>query len=162
MVRKIGIAKEKKRITSPWRADATKWGVVWSNNSSDLLIIPIPIRPNRSQNRFFPSTIFLSTWKTRASLAQFDWWGISGSLHLHSWALSYSPATTMGGPFVVWSKNSSSLPASKIFKFFNADEFRERAKDPLRCDRFVIEDFATDRIHRIYRFYRIRKTLAFS
>ena len=62
----------------------------------------------------------------------------------------------------VWSKNSSSLPASKILKFFNADEFREGARDPLQCDRFVIEDFAIDRIHRIYGLNRIGKTLAFS
>ncbi len=63
---------------------------------------------------------------------------------------------------LVWSKNSSSLLASKIFKFFNADEYREGTRDPLRCDGFVIEDFAIDRIHRIYRLNRIRKTLAFS
>jgi hypothetical protein len=62
----------------------------------------------------------------------------------------------------VWSKNSSSLPASKIFKFFNADEFRDGAREPLQCDRFVIENITTDRIHRIYRLNRIEKTLAFS
>ena len=36
------------------------------------------------------------------------------------------------------------------------------ARDRWRCDRFVIEDIATDRMNRIYRFNRIRKTLAFS
>ena len=62
----------------------------------------------------------------------------------------------------VWSKNSSTLAASKILKFFNADEYKEGARDRLQCDRFVIENFPTDRIHRNYRFNRIRKTLAFS
>jgi hypothetical protein len=32
----------------------------------------------------------------------------------------------------------------------------------LRCDRFVIENIATDGNNRIYRFNRIGKTLAFS
>ena len=31
----------------------------------------------------------------------------------------------------VWSKNSSTLAASKILKFFNADEYREGARDRL-------------------------------
>jgi hypothetical protein len=62
----------------------------------------------------------------------------------------------------VWSKNSSRLVGSKTRKFFNADKFIKGTRDPLRCDRFVIEDFARDRIHRIYRFNRIKKTLAFS
>jgi hypothetical protein len=67
-----------------------------------------------------------------------------------------------GIAYFVWSKNSSSLPASKNFKFFNVDKFREGTRDPLRCDRFVIKDFATDGNNRIYRLNRIGKTLAFS
>jgi hypothetical protein len=62
----------------------------------------------------------------------------------------------------VWSKNSSSLPASKNFKFFKADEFVEGIRDRLQCDRFVIENIATDGNNRIYGFNRIRKTLAVS
>jgi hypothetical protein len=45
---------------------------------------------------------------------------------------------------------------------FNPVEFVEGIRDRLRCDRFVIEDFAKDRMNRIHRFNRIGKTLAFS
>jgi len=62
----------------------------------------------------------------------------------------------------VWSKNPSSLAISKTRKFFNPVEFVEGIRDRLRCDRFVIENFAIDRIHRIYRLNRIGKTLEFS
>jgi hypothetical protein len=47
-------------------------------------------------------------------------------------------------------------------KVFNPVEFVEGIRDRWRYDRFVIEDFATDGKNRIYRFYRIGKTLAFS
>jgi len=59
-------------------------------------------------------------------------------------------------------KNSSRLAVFKTREFFNPVEFVEGISDRLRCDRFVIEDFAIDRIHRIYRLNRIGKTLEFS
>ena len=71
-------------------------------------------------------------------------------------------ALWIGGCAGVWSKNSSSLAISKTRKFFNPVEFVEGIRDRWRCDRFVIENFAIDRIYRIYRLNRIGKPLAFS
>ncbi len=44
---------------------------------------------------------------------------------------SFSGKTTDLNIHPVWSKNSSTLAASKILKFFNADEYREGARDRL-------------------------------
>jgi len=78
-------------------------GPAWSygqKTNQPLGVSKCESAPNRSQNRFFLPTNFLSPWKPSASLAQFDWWGISGSLRLRSWARSCGSPTTMGGPLV--------------------------------------------------------------
>ena len=58
-------------------------------------------------------------------------------------------------------KKSSSLALSKTRKFFNLVECVEGIRDRWQCDRFVIENFATDGNNRIYRCNRIGKTLEF-